>query len=90
MSNNITDEKLRQTPFGRFVNTQEDTADEMDNINADISGYEPNVMENTDLQENNAVTQEEKAKRSFFSKRPKREKVFTEPESNDGLPFAPK
>lgn len=80
MKSNITDEQLRQTPFGRFVNTQEDTADETDNIDADISGYEPDVMKNTDLQENNAVTQEEKPKRSFFSKRPKREKVFAEPE----------
>lgn len=80
MKPNITDEQIAQTPFGRFVNTQEDTADETDNIDADISGYEPDVMENTDLQENNAVTQVEKPKRSFFSKRPKREKVFTEPE----------
>lgn len=80
MKPNITDEQIAQTPFGRFVNTQEDTADETDNIDADISGYEPNVMENTDLQENDAVTQEEKPKRSFFSKRPKRERVFTEPE----------
>lgn len=80
MKPNITDEQIAQTPFGRFVNTQEDTADETDNIDADISGYEPDVMKNTDLQENNAVTQEEKPKRSFFSKRPKREKVFAEPE----------
>lgn len=28
MSNKITDEQLRQTPFGRFVNIQEDTADQ--------------------------------------------------------------
>lgn len=80
MKPNITDEQIAQTPFGRFVNTQEDTADETDNIDADISGYEPDVMKNTDLQENNAVAREEKPKRSFFSKRPKREKVFTEPE----------
>ena len=38
MKSNITDEQLRQTPFGRFVNTQEDTADEADNIDADIPG----------------------------------------------------
>lgn len=80
MKSNITDEQLRQTPFGRFVNTQEDTADEADNIDADIPGYEPNVTVNTDIQEDDIIAQEEKPKGSFFSKRPKREKVFTEPE----------
>ena len=80
MSNKITDEQLRQTPFGRFVNIQEDTADETDNIDADIPSYEPNVTVNTDIQEDDIIAQEEKPKGSFFSKRPKREKVFTEPE----------
>ena len=80
MKSNITDEQLRQTPFGRFVNTQEDTADEADNIDADIPGYEPNVTVNTDIQEDDIIAQEEKPKRRFFSKRPKRERVFSEPE----------
>ena len=80
MSNKITDEQLRQTPFGRFVNIQEDTADETDNIDADIPSYEPNVTVNTDIQEDDIIAQEEKPKGRFFSKRPKREKVFTEPE----------
>ena len=80
MSNKITDEQLRQTPFGRFVNIQEDTADETDNIDANIPSYEPNVTVNTDIQEDDIIAQEEKPKGSFFSKRPKREKVFTEPE----------
>ena len=80
MSNKNTDEQLRQTPFGRFVNIQEDTADETDNIDADIPSYEPNVTVNTDIQEDDIIAQEEKPKGSFFSKRPKREKVFTEPE----------
>ena len=80
MSNKITDGQLRQTPFGRFVNIQEDTADETDNIDANIPSYEPNVTVNTDIQEDDIIAQEEKPKGSFFSKRPKREKVFTEPE----------
>lgn len=80
MKSNITDEQLRQTPFGRFVNTQEDTADEADNIDADIPGYEPNVTVNTDIQEDDIIAQEEKPKRRFFSKRPKRKRVFSEPE----------
>ena len=44
MSNKITDEQLRQTPFGRFVNIQEDTADETDNIDADIPSYESSLF----------------------------------------------
>lgn len=74
MSNKITDEQLRQTPFGRFVNIQEDTADETDNIDADIPSYEPDVTVNTDIQEDDIIAQEEKPKGSFFSKRPKRRK----------------
>ena len=66
MSNKITDEQLRQTPFGRFVNIQEDTADETDNIDADIPSYEPNVTVNTDIQEDDIIAQEEKTKRKFF------------------------
>ncbi len=57
-----------------FVNIQEDTADETDNIDADIPSYEPNVTVNTDIQEDDIIAQEEKTKRKFFSKRPKREK----------------
>ena len=68
MSNKITDEQLRQTPFGRFVNIQEDTADETDNIDANIPSYEPNVTVNTDIQEDDIIAQEEKPKGSFFSK----------------------
>ena len=59
MSNKITDEQLRQTPFGRFVNIQEDTADETDNIDADIPSYEPNVTVNTDIQERRRKNQKE-------------------------------
>lgn len=79
MKSNTTNEQIQQTPFGRFVNIQEDTADEADNINADIPDYEPNITVYTDIQEDNTGTQEEKPKRSFFGKRPKREKVFAEP-----------
>ena len=68
MSNKITDEQLRQTPFGRFVNIQEDTADETDNIDADIPSYEPNVTVNTDIQEDDIIAQEEKPKGSFLVK----------------------
>lgn len=74
MSNKITDEQRGRRRLDCFVNIQEDTADETDNIDADIPSYEPNVTVNTDIQEDDIIAQEEKPKGSFFSKKTKTRK----------------
>lgn len=64
MSQNLTDEQIRQTPFGRFVNPQEDAVEEINNVTEnDINNYEPSVLENADLQEDNTTVQKKKPKK---------------------------
>ncbi len=74
MRQNLADEHIRQTPFGRFVNQTEEIVEETGNfIEDDINSYESNVVGNADLQESNTPTHEEKPKSGFFGKRQKKD-----------------
>ncbi len=49
MRQNLADEHIQQTPFGRFVNPMEEIVEETDNFIEDgINSYEPSVSENAD------------------------------------------
>ena len=68
MRPNITDERIQQTPFGRFANTQDNTAPETENSTDDIQDdTKPEIEYGTQLGEDyeyNPQRNIQKAKRS--------------------------